>query len=572
MRNRRSLAGVGPLIAAIALMGLVPGAGHASVGQRALEESFGFSFGEPGDFEFAQAVAPVPGGTVVGGYVDPEATAENPTPPYVGTVTRFGASGQQVWEDRFSSGRVVRVEDVAASSSAVVAAGIVSGSLTGEPVAGDYDAFVRWYTADGALVRQFQFGVGFDPETAPHGADSAQAVALAEGSLYVGGYTQGSLDGPDAGESDAFVRKYAADGTLVWARQFGTAAVDGVSEIKADGDRIHVAGFTKGALSGAADPDGDVFVAELSADTGEPVWTRQVGTPLYDQVEAFDVGATHLYVGGVTAGVFPGTSASGGQRDGWVASFDLTGALEWVRQLDTAAEIRGLAAARPGVVAAGFTSGIVAEGYAGTGDLFVRAYDDAGGPVWTRQFGGEPERGEIIEDAAAAPNGVYIAGYGNGGLFGGEVGPVDSFVARFSLHQPDSMAGHAGEALVGADTYAPQQLSTASASVARGAVTRFRVVTQNDGEVASAFRIRGCGDRSGVRVRYFVGSREITAAVRDGWRTPILRVGERQGITVRVRVLVDAELGPRSCQVVSHSADRRIGLDRVALSIRVVRD
>ena len=67
MRNRTALAGVGLVIAAMGLMGLAPGAGHASVGQRALEESFGFSFGEPGDFEFARAVAPVPGGTLVGG-------------------------------------------------------------------------------------------------------------------------------------------------------------------------------------------------------------------------------------------------------------------------------------------------------------------------------------------------------------------------------------------------------------------------------------------------------------------------------------------------------------------------
>jgi hypothetical protein len=151
------------------------------------------------------------------------------------------------------------------------------------------------------------------------------------------------------------------------------------------------------------------------------------------------------------------------------------------------------------------------------------------------------------------------------------VGSVDSFVARFSLHQPDSMAGRAGAPLVGADVYAPQQLSTASGSVARGGVARFRVVTQNDGEVASAFRIRGCDNPAGVRLRYFSGTREITAAVRDGWRTPVLRVEERKGITVRARASADAELGPHSCQLVTRSADRRIGADRVALSIRVVR-
>lgn len=571
MRNRTSLAGVGLVIAATALVGLAPGAGHASVGQRALEESFGFSFGETGAYEFAEGIATIPGGIVVGGYVDPQAPGDPPEPT-LGIVSRFDVGGQQVWQDRFTSGRIARVLDVAASSSAVVAVGHVSGSLTGEPVAGQYDAFLRWYSADGEMLWQSQFGVGVDPETAPHGQDSAEAVALVDGSLYVGGYTHGALDGEDAGESDAFVRKYALDGTLLWGRQLGTAAVDGVFEIKARGNRVFVAGFTHGGFVGDGDPDGDVFVAELSADTGELVWIRQVGTSLYDQVEAFDVDAAHLYVGGTTEGVFPGTGASGEDRDGWVASYTLAGDREWVRQLNAPGSVNGLAAVRRGVVAAGATSGVVAEGYQGTGDAFVRAYDDAGTPMWTRQFGGEPDRGEGISDAVTAPNGVYVVGYGNSGLFGGEVGSVDSFVARFALHQPDSMAARAGAALVGADSYAPQQTSTASGSVPRGEVTRFRVVTQNDGEVPSAFRIRGCGDRPGVRVRYFVGTREVTAAVRDGWRTPVLRVGERQRITVRVRASAGAELGARSCAVVSRSADRRIGLDRVGLSIRVVRD
>ena len=572
MRNRFSLAGFGLVLAAMGLMGLTPGAGHASEGQRALVESFGFSFGAPGDDEFARAVAPIPGGTVVGGYVAPQQTAEDPAPPYVGIVTRFDEGGRQVWQDRFQSGANLLLEDVAASSKAVVAAGTTSGSLTGEPVAGEYDAFVRWYTPDGDLVRQLQFGVGADPATDPYGQDSAETVALADdGSLYVGGYTHGSLDGPSAGQADAFVRRYASDGTLLWARQFGTAAVDAVFELKVDGDRVYAAGFTEGAMAGDADPDGDVFLAALSADTGETQWTRQLGTPDYDQVEAFDVSATHLYVGGATTGAFPGATPSAGQREGWFASYDHTGAQEWVRQIDTATEVRGLAAARPGVVAAGYSSGRLDEGAAGTGDVFARSYDETGTLLWNKRFGGDPDRGEIIEDAAAAPNGVYVAGYGNGGLYGGEVGSVDSFVARFSLYQPDTMAGRVGAALVGADSYAPRQVSTASASVARGEATRFRVVTQNDGEVASAFRVRGCGDLSGVRVRYFAGTREITAAVRDGWRTPVLGVGERQPITVRVRASAHADLGSRTCQVVSRSADERIGVDRMALSIRVVR-
>jgi hypothetical protein len=438
-------------------------------------------------------------------------------------------------------------------------------------VAGDYDAFVRWYTPDGDLVRQFQFGVDSDPVTAPYGDDSAESVGLTDSALFVGGDTHGSLDGPSAGGVDAFVRRYALDGTLLWGRQFGSAGVDGIFELKAVGDRIYVAGYTTGALASDVDSHGDVFVAALSAETGEQLWIHQLGSPEYDQVEALDVGASHVYVGGVTAGVLPGAAAHGGQRDGWVASYDLDGTLEWVRQVNTPAEVRGLAAASPGVVAAGDTSGVVGDGSGGSGDLFVRAYDTAGTPVWTRQFDGALDSGDIIEDATAAPDGVYITGYGGGGLFSGNVGSVDSFVARFTLFQPDAVAGRVGAPLVGANTYAPQKLSTVSGSVARAGATRFRVVTQNDGEVASAFRIRGCGDRPGVRVRYFLGTREITSAVRDGWRTPVLGVGQHQAITVRVKASADAVLGPRSCQVESRSAGRRIGEDRVALSIRVTR-
>lgn len=565
-----SRAGVGLVVAVTATLASVAGAGHADWGQRALEESYGFSYGEAGDYEFTTGVAPLADGAVVGGYGS-EGAASGPGAPYVGIVTRFRADGRQVWQDRFaSSGGGVLVQDIASSSSGVVAAGYLwVPSADGQQYEAGTDAFVRWYTPAGELVRQMQFGVDVDPDTAPRGQDSAEAVAVADGSVYVGGYTHGSLDGASAGTADAYVRKYAADGTLVWGRQFGTSGRDAVFGIDVVGDGVYLAGFTTGALARAADPDGDVFVAALSASSGQVEWMRQEGSAEYDQVEAFDAGSGHLYAGGVTQGVFPGATARGGQRDGWLASYDLDGTRAWVRQLDTAAEVRGLAVARPGVVAAGFTSGTVEEGYQGPGDAFVRSYDEAGTPVWTRQFGGD--FGESLHDASLGRNGVYVAGYGTSGLYGGEVGSVDSFVARFSLHQPDGMARRVGTAMVGENSYAPLQESVAMATVARGERASFRVVTQNDGEVSSAFRIRGCSGRDGVRLRYFRGTRDITEAVKDGWRSSELGLGEHARITVRVRVAPDAEVGTRSCRVTSRSVARRVGRDRVTLSVRVVR-
>ncbi len=43
------------------------------------------------------------------------------------------------------------------------------------------------------------------------------------GNVYISGYSDGSLEGPNAGGSDAFVSKYDASGTLQWTRQFGTS-------------------------------------------------------------------------------------------------------------------------------------------------------------------------------------------------------------------------------------------------------------------------------------------------------------------------------------------------------------
>ena len=43
------------------------------------------------------------------------------------------------------------------------------------------------------------------------------------GNVYISGYTDGSLGGPNAGGTDAFVSKYDAAGTLQWTRQLGTS-------------------------------------------------------------------------------------------------------------------------------------------------------------------------------------------------------------------------------------------------------------------------------------------------------------------------------------------------------------
>ena len=51
------------------------------------------------------------------------------------------------------------------------------------------------------------------------------------GNVYISGLTDGSLGGTNAGNSDAFISKYDAGGTLQWTRQLGTSTRDGSYDV-----------------------------------------------------------------------------------------------------------------------------------------------------------------------------------------------------------------------------------------------------------------------------------------------------------------------------------------------------
>src|SRR6187401_1760905 len=51
--------------------------------------------------------------------------------------------------------------------------------------------------------------------------DVMSSVAASGPYIYAAGWTGGSLDGPNVGASDIFVRRYDAEGDILWGRQFG---------------------------------------------------------------------------------------------------------------------------------------------------------------------------------------------------------------------------------------------------------------------------------------------------------------------------------------------------------------
>ena len=147
----------------------------------------------------------------------------------------------------------------AAAEKAGLPSGLVKPSA-GVGDAGDTDAFLRKYNGDGDHLRTVQFGT----ESLEEGSDVVVDVA---GNVYVTGFVGGAFSGQDflGGRNDAYVVKFDASLTQVWTRQFGTPDRDLATAV-AVGLRgsLYVVGGTEGALAGqASSGKADAFLMKL---------------------------------------------------------------------------------------------------------------------------------------------------------------------------------------------------------------------------------------------------------------------------------------------------------------------
>ena len=155
-------------------------------------------------------------------------------------------------------------------------------------------------------------------------------------------------------------------------------------------------------------------------------WLRQFGTPAHDAAAAVSTGASGIiYVGGVTRGALP-TQTSAGNGDAFVARYDLSGEVIWVRQFGTTLE-DGIAAAATdaagNVYVGGFIGGTTS--IAGTSGLLAK-YDSTGNQIWMRQFGASGFSTAVADlDTDTAGNVYLLSRAAN--IFGQE-----SFLTKYS--------------------------------------------------------------------------------------------------------------------------------------------
>ena len=321
--------------------------------------------GPKNDSPLGVSVAP-DGSIYVGGFTEGDFAATNQGSADV-WLARFDGGGNELWRRQFGGPAWDRGFDVAAFDGGAYITGYTASPLDPGTDLGGFDGFAARYDAEGTQQWVRQFGTD--------ATDWGQGSALApDGGLYVTGYTEGDLDGPGAGDKDLFAVRLRSDGSLAWATQLGSAALDWTQGVGAgpDGGML-LAGSTEGSFAADNAGERDMLVVSLDAD-GNERWRWQAGTEGTDT--AFEVRQTgqFIVVTGSTAGSLGTAGGTLGDRDAVLVWLDLAGNLVEIEQFGTGAvdDATGLDVAADGtVVWSGYTFGSFQADNAGQADLML---------------------------------------------------------------------------------------------------------------------------------------------------------------------------------------------------------
>jgi hypothetical protein len=181
----------------------------------------------------------------------------------------------------------------------------------------------------------------------------------------------------------AWVSATARAETLDWVRQLGTSEDDRAYGVSADGlGSVYISGWTRGSLGGTSEGDWDAFLAKYGA-SGMLEWTRQLGTSEGDaSMNVSADGLGNVYISGDTQGNLGGTNAGG--QDAFLSKYDASGTLEWTRQLGTSEPDRGLGVSADGlgsVYMSGWTWGKLGHTNPSDKDAFVAKFTDLPDPL-----------------------------------------------------------------------------------------------------------------------------------------------------------------------------------------------
>ncbi len=295
-------------------------------------------------------------------------------------------AGNLLWTRQITAGGSNQALAVVADSKGdMYFTGNTYGSFPGSTNNGSADLVVGKVSGDGQTVWIRELGT----KESDYGIDLAMNNS---GDIYVAGDTYGKLGNKYAGDADVFLAKYDGNGYTSWIKEFGTVGPDHCGAVICDSqENIYLVGDTSGALDKNNNQgDADVFLVKYDP-YGEKIWSRQFGT------KAGDYGCTitrdandNIYIAGDTKGSFKGY-ANAGQTDIFMAKFDASGKMAWLKQFGTKENdhARKIIADQLGCVYLDGDTNSVFSGNTNKGksDIFLAKLDASGNIIWIKQFG-----------------------------------------------------------------------------------------------------------------------------------------------------------------------------------------
>lgn len=323
-------------------------------------------------------------------------------------VAKYDANGRLLWARLIGLDELDQAQAVASDGSggAFVAGWVSAG-------AGDRRGLLARFDASGNQTWSLSLGT-VDTQIRGLHVD-------VNGDVLVAGATSGVLFDPAASVGpNAFVAKYAADGTLRWGRQFGTSNTEQANGVSGDAEaNVIVAGYSYGAVDGNTALGGADMVVVKFDGNGNRLWTRQLGTAVLDIASTVAVDADgRIYVGGRSAGVMAG-SANAGLLDAVLVHLDTDGSTRWIRQFGSAGDDFIWSTAIDGsgraVVAGWAGAALPGQTHQDGVDAFTGVYAADGSLAWLRQWGTAAD--DQAFGVCVAPGGdVISAGHTSGTL------------------------------------------------------------------------------------------------------------------------------------------------------------
>lgn len=249
-----------------------------------------------------------------------------------------------------------------------------------------------------ALTRA-QTTIGIEKTWGLASYEEAYGVAVSpDGSIYVVGETA-------IGGDDAFILKYASNGTLLWQKTWGGGSQETFNDYASDvavdqSGNVYVVGSTQSFASG---PSGeDAFILKYGPD-GNLLWQKTWGGYDVESAEGVAIDQSgNLYV--------VGHQWTGGDRDAFILKLDSNGNGIWARGWRLADDeyVKGVAVDRDGnVYVAGFTGGL--QDFWWYGDVFLVKFNSSGYLLWEKTWGGEgyDSAGDVTVDQYGN---IYVVG------------------------------------------------------------------------------------------------------------------------------------------------------------------